>query len=86
MATYANKAPVQSAKLEAEVIANKVGLGIRAVGTESKAVGRGFWNGLLGNVATPDAAPTDAVPSIDDIATMVAAKVLDAQAAKAKRS
>jgi hypothetical protein len=86
MASYITKPAKASVKVEAEVIANRVGLAVHVTAKETKAVGRGFWNGLLGHVAVPDAVPADAaVPSIDDIATMVAAKVLDAQAAKAKR-
>jgi len=85
MATYITKPAAQSTKLEAEVIANRVGLAVHVTAKETKAVGRGFWNGLLGHVAVPDAPQAEAAPSIDEIATMVAAKVLDAQADKAKR-
>ena len=85
MAHYLNQVAKPSTRMEAEVIANRVGLGVRAVGTETKAVGRGFWNGLLGNVALPDEAAAQAVPSIDDIATLVAEKVMAAQPKSARK-
>lgn len=85
MATYITKPSTPSAKLEAEVIANRVGLAVHVGVKETKAVGRGFWNGLLGHVAVPDAAPAEAAPSIDEIAAMVAEKVLAAQAKPARK-
>lgn len=86
MATYITKPAQPSAKLEAEVIANRVGLAVHITAKETKAVGRGFWNGLLGHVAIPDATPsTEHAPSIDEIAAMVAQKVLDAQAKPARK-
>ena len=85
MAHYLNQVAKPSTRMEAEVIANRIGLGVRAVGTETKAVGRGFWNGLLGNVALPDEAVAQAAPSIDDIATLVAEKVMAAQPKSARK-
>ena len=85
MAHYLNQVAKPSTRMEAEIIANRVGLGVRAVGTETKAVGRGFWNGLLGNVALPDEAVAQAVPSIEDIATLVAEKVMAAQPKSARK-
>lgn len=86
MATYITKPSTPSAKLEAEVIANRVGLAVHVTAKETKAVGRGFWNGLLGHVAIPDEAPAaQAAPSIDEIAEMVAEKVLAAQAKPARK-
>lgn len=79
MATYITKPAAPSVKLEAEVIANRVGLAVHVTAKETKAVGRGFWNGLLGHVAVPDEAPAEITPSIDDIASMVAEKVVAAQ-------
>lgn len=85
MATYITKPATQSARMEAEVIANRVGLAIHVTGKETKAVGRGFWNGLLGHVAIPDAAPAAAaVPTVEEVAELVAQKIAEAQGKTAR--
>lgn len=40
--------------LDAEAVANAVGLTINTSVKQTKAVGRGFWQGLRGNVYIPD--------------------------------
>ena len=79
---YLNQVAKQSIKLDAEHVANLAGLAVNASVKATKATGRGFWQGLNGNVYIPDHHNVEAAPSIDEVATMVAAKVLAAQAAK----
>ena len=79
---YLNQVAKQSVKLDAEHIANLAGLAINSSVKATKATGRGFWQGLNGNVYIPDHQVVEQAPSIGEIADIVAQRVLAAQAAK----
>ena len=89
---YLNQIAKPKTPVNAEALANNVGLAIHAGAKQTGAAGRGFWQGLLGNVYIDDAqiaaaqAQTQAQPSIEDVATLVAAKVVEAQLVPAKTS